>query len=144
MTPEQQAAWCCCCLRHSRVVSQPGSGTCRAAPPATRPQPERVLRTGVRLELTIVHCWREPRIKDPKMGSPPSPLSVNGLTRSHHPPKLLCADYSSTPSPSPLSRTAVRVLVRRNRDEREHEGMGSDPSPFFQTPLGKLLLLERV
>jgi hypothetical protein len=59
----------------------------------------------------------------PKMGSSPSPLLLNGLTKSCHPPEFLHATSSSTPTTVPIvvhcgSCTQQKAERRKNTEER--------------------------
>jgi hypothetical protein len=84
-------AWCCCCQGvpewcHSSI-STPAWG----APLSARPQPEHILHIRAKPEhATVCHRW-EPEVGNPQIGSSPSPVLINGLVGSHHPPELFCS-----------------------------------------------------
>jgi hypothetical protein len=67
------------------------------------------MHVGRSLTLSIVgHLRWDPGVGTPKMGSPPSPLSINGLAQSCSPLELLCvASLTPPPPPSPLPRWEV-------------------------------------
>jgi hypothetical protein len=59
-------AWCCCCQGISEWCHSPIPTPAQGAPPIAQPQPEHILRIGVRSELTTVLTGESSRSGTPK------------------------------------------------------------------------------